>query len=280
LGSYIAGTVGGMTALYLASGMSWDEIKKRLTPGLKNNKFLAYPIKVGDSTQEVGPGGIVLNLMSLATDIGRNANDPKAAADLSFQWLAQKFGPALSTAEAIRTGQNAYGQPQSRVASVMKNFSPIAASRVLQGGGSANLGAKAVSSAASFIGLNSKASSAINDVYELANAFMKDSGLRKETGWKMAPVDEASYTKLRAAVQAGSQSRFNEAYNDLLNTHTEREILNDMKQWKDRGFAGNSKNEHRFRVSLNDYETDLYSQAVSAKKDIYRNYRQMRLEVP
>lgn len=280
LGSYALGLVSTMTGLYVASGMSWDEIKKRLTPGLNNNKFLAYPIKTGNTTQEVGPGGIVLNMVSLGTDMAMNANDPKTVADISMKWLTQKFGPALSTAEAVRTGHDSFGKPVSRAWAVGRNFLPIAAQRVIAGSGSANKPAEAISSAASFIGLNSRTTTPINDVYELANKFLKDSGLRKETGWEMTPVDEASYTKLRSAATSGSQSDFNSAYNDLLKTHTTGEIFEDMEKWFERGFAGTEANEHKFRASLNDYEMGLYRDAQEMKRDIFRSFREMRLDVP
>lgn len=280
LSSYVGGLMATMTGLYLASGMSWEEIRKRLTPGLNNKKFLAYPIKTGNSTQEIGPGGIVLNLVSLATDIGMNANDPKAVADLSGKWLQTKFGPALSTGSALLSGKNAYGQPQSRLKTIGQNFMPIAAQRMLTGATSANKLGSAVSSAASFVGMRSSTSTPLNDIYEIAQEFLKDNDLKKETGWELAPVDEASYTRLRSAASRQDQGDFNDAYEALSKTHTPQEIRSAMKNWFHRGFTGSKANEKQFIASLTDYQLKIYEDALEAKSNIYEAYNEMFSELP
>jgi len=275
MASYLGGMAAMMTGLYLASGMSWEEIRKRLTPGLNNKKFLAYPVKTGTTTQEIGPGGIVLNLASLITDIGMHGNDPKAVADLSAKWLETKFGPALSTTTSLMTGKNAYGQPQSRLSTLGRNFMPVAAQRILGTATSADKVGQSVASAASFVGLRSSTDSPMNDIYELATKFLKDNNLKKDTGWEMVQNDEASLTKLRAAASRGSQSDFNSAYEELRKTHRNQEIQEAMRRWYERGFTNSQRNEARFRNSLNDYERGIYRAARDQKREVYRAFRDM-----
>lgn len=286
LASYAGGLTLLMVASYLAAGMSWEEIRKRLMPGLNNPKFLSYPVKIGGETVEVGPGGIVLNLASLGVDVGITLkDDPKALVSFGMKnplikWLTTKLGPIPGLGRKIATGEDVFGNPVKPVAAVAEMFQPIPVQKAIKLAGSSNKGAALVSGGASFVGLAASKYKASNEVYELAQKFIDEEGLRKSTGWKQVQTDDASYTKLRSAVASGSQKRFNEMYEKLAETHTDAEIRSAMEQWVDRPFTGSDKNEKLFIGSLNDHEFDLYLKAKEERMDAYANFMDMISEVP
>lgn len=291
LGTYAMGAVAGMTGLYLAAGMSWEEIRKRLTPGADNNKFLSFPVKVGDRTIEMGLGGIVIQLVNLMADLGvASVKEPKQLLPWGdknpiMKFLLSKLGPIPGFAKEWATGKDSQGRPSSGPIQAATNLMlPIAAQSPVQRlsgiskGNKASLTMDAVKSAAGFVGIKTRVPSKVSDMHKLADEFLKEKNLKKETGWEMTRNDDPSYSRLRAAAMSGSGSEFRTAYEGLLKTHTKREVYEAMENWLKRGFTGTVKNEGRFYASLSSEEKKLYREAKREKLEVWKAYNRMRRE--
>lgn len=291
LGTYAMGAVAGMTGLYLAAGMSWEEIRKRLTPGADNNKFLSFPVNVGDRTIEMGLGGIVIQLVNLMADLGvASVKEPKQLLPWGdknpiMKFLLSKLGPIPGFAKEWATGKDSQGRPSSGPIQAATNLMlPIAAQSPLQRlsgiskGNKATLTMDAVKSAAGFVGIKTRVPSKVSDMHKLAEEFLKEKNLKKETGWEMTRNDDPSYSRLRAAAMSGSGSEFRTAYEGLLKTHTKREIYEAMEDWLKRGFTGTVKNEGRFYASLSSEEKKMYREAKREKLEVWKAYNRMRRE--
>jgi hypothetical protein len=288
--TYVAGVMGAMTASYLAAGMSWEEIRKRLTPGADNGKFLTFPVPVGGGrTVEIGPGGIVLQLMSLMTDIGRHPTKLTkfGMENPMIEFLSKKLGPVPSLAEEIRTGKDSLGRPSGGLLQAAtkvgipisaQSMASRAAGAVFGGspGSKANFPTEAVRFGAGLAGLRSRIPSKISDMHKLAEDFLKAKNLKKETGWELVRNEEPSYSRLRAAAMGGSDTEFKQAYEGLRKTHSPTEIREGMADWLKRGFTGTVAHEGRFFSSLSADEKNDYREAKREKLKTWRAYNQMK----
>lgn len=281
LGSYAGGAVALMVASYLAAGMKWEEIKKRLTPGQDNRKFLKYPVKIGNDTIEVGPGGIVLSLLNLGTDIATTtATDPKNMVSFGdknpiIKWLTMRLGPAPSMAREVSLGENALGQPIGPIESGLSKFIPIPVQKGFRAAQSSNKRASILSSSASFIGIDSSRARAMAEIHDLAEKFVKDEGLQKDSGWDQVQNEEPSYTKLRGAVAAGSQRKFNQIFEEMSESRADSDIMKAMKRWRDSPFTGSKKAEAMFRSSLTDYQAEVYDAALEERYRAFDEFLEM-----
>jgi len=115
-------------------------------------------------------------------------------------------------------------------------------------------------------------------VQDLANKFVKDNNLKKDTGWELSQVDEPSYSKLRAAASAQNQREFNAAYEGLLKTHKPAEIRKAMDEWVRKGFAGSQQNEEKFRRAMSRDDFQTYMEAKREKKEIHSNFVLMNMQ--
>ncbi len=116
------------------------------------------------------------------------------------------------------------------------------------------------------------AQSATSNIHTLANRFMREQGLKKETGWEQVQTDEASYTKLRQAIRDGDNVRASKVYNDLLKGRTPGQIVRYMKQANKAPFTGNSKAERWFRDSLDAKGMELYQKAREQKQEDFERF--------
>jgi hypothetical protein len=95
----------------------------------------------------------------------------------------------------------------------------------------------------------------------MADRFMRESGLKKETGWEQVQNDEASYTKLRQALRDNDSPRAAGYYKELLQSRSEQDINNSMKLAYQRPFTGNADVERFFIVSLTLPQLEMYEEA-------------------
>jgi len=286
LASYAAGITALMVGSYLLAGMSWEEIRHRLTPGQNNRKFLKFPVKMGEDTVEVGPGGIMLSLLNLGTDMATTtATDPKAMVSFGeknpmIKWLTTRLGPIPSLGRKLATGEDAFGRPTGPFESGVQTITPIPVQKGWQAAQSANKGAGVLSAGSSFLGLDSSRYRAASEIYDLAEKFMKNSGLKKDSGWDMQANDEASYTKLRSAISAGSQRKFNQIHEKMSESRTDRDMIAAMKKWRDSPFTGSEKAEREFRSTLTDYQQDVYELAQEERARVFDAFLDMISNVP
>jgi hypothetical protein len=286
LAKYAAGMTLSMVGAYLAAGMSWEEIRHRLTPGQKNEKFLKFPVKIGDDTIEVGPGGIMLSLMNLGTDVAvTTATDPKKMATMGtdnpfIKWTSSRLGPLPGLARKIATGEDVFGRKTGPVGTALSAATPIAAQKFASAARSSNKAAGAAMAAGAFVGLDTNKVKASTDVYDMAQKFMKSQGLKKESGFDEVANDEPSYSKLRSAVSAGSQSRFNDIYKSMTESRTHKDLLKTMREWRDSPFTGSKHGEKLFRSALTPYQEKLYDQAQDERDRVYEKFLDMMDEAP
>ncbi len=291
LGAFAGGYVSLMVGAYLAAGMDWDEILERLTPGQRNSKFLSFPVKIGNTEQEIGLGNIVIDFISLGVDLGRaGRNDVKGirgketlnplggANNPLTRFVMNKLGPVPGALKELATGKDALGRQANLGTAVTRPILPVGLQSPVQRAlgiappSKADIPAELVKSGSSFIGLRARTTSVLNDVTRKAQDFMSENKYKKETGWEMTQVDGPSYSSLRAAAMSGSQREFNKAYDALLETHTEMEIRDAMEAWSKRGFTGNKKHENEFMESLSDHDLDQYVKAREEKQKIWEDF--------
>jgi len=109
-------------------------------------------------------------------------------------------------------------------------------------------------------------------VRRMAEQFMRESGLKKETGWEQVMTDEQSYTKLRQAIRDGDNVRAKKVYDSLLKGRTPQQIVKYMKQASRAPFTGNSKAEKGFIGSLDDKGIEAYDAARQQMMDDFERF--------
>lgn len=279
LAQYAAGWTTFMVSLYVLAGMSKEEITKRLTPGQNNQKFLKYPVKVGDDTIEIGPGGIVLSMLNLGTDMAvttaTKPGDMVSFKNPALQWMQQRLGPIPSLARKVATGEDVFGRKTGPLQAVTAGTFPIPAQKGYAAAMSSNPYSGAVSAGASFFGLDARKYHAATDVYQMAEDFMKKEGLKKESGFDEVANDEPAYSKLRASVGAESQRKFNQIKASMTESRTDLDLIKNMKKWRNSPFTGNEKAEKLFRASLTPYEEKLYDQAQDDRQRVFDRFLDM-----
>jgi len=278
---YMAAMTAMMTTAYLASGMSKNEIKKRLTPGQKNQKFLKYPVNIGGETLEIGPGGIVLSLLNLTADMGKTAvTDPKNLLSPPWMWLKQRLGPIPSLGEKLYTGKDVFDRSINPFQAAAQSVTPIPIQKGISAAQSSKKGAAIVSAGASFIGLDSNKYKATSEIHDLAQDFARSSGMKKESGFDEVANEHPSYSKLRGAVGAERQGAFNDILKEMEKTRTRPDIRKAMKHWSQSPFTGNKRLESAFRGSLNDYEEKVYLEAQDERDKVYGSFLDMLSKAP
>jgi len=278
---YMAAMTAMMTTAYIASGMSKNEIKKRLTPGQKNQKFLKYPVNIGGETLEIGPGGIVLSLLNLTADMGKTAvTDPKNLLSPPWMWLKQRLGPIPSLGEKLYTGKDVFDRSINPFQAAAQSVTPIPIQKGISAAQSSKKGAAIVSAGASFIGLDSNKYKATSEIHDLAQDFARSSGMKKESGFDEVANEHPSYSKLRGAVGAERQGAFNDILKEMEKTRTRPDIRKAMKHWSQSPFTGNKRLESAFRGSLNDYEEKVYLEAQDERDKVYGSFLDMLSKAP
>jgi hypothetical protein len=97
---------------------------------------------------------------------------------------------------------------------------------------------------------------------------MRREGLSKTEGWKQVQTDEPSYTKLRAALRNGDERGARNIYRALVESnHTPEQIHQAMSLWARRPFTGSNGAEDLFRLSMDDPQRELYSQAQAERME-------------
>ena len=137
-----------------------------------------------------------------------------------------------------------------------------------------------MSAVSSFFGLDSSRYRAANEVYDMAEKFVEKEGLKKESGWDQMQNDEASYTKLRSAISAGSQRKFNQIHEEMSKSRTDKDMIAAMKKWRNSPFTGSEKVEREFRSSLTDYQQGIYEQAQEERSKMFDEFLDMINSVP
>lgn len=118
---------------------------------------------------------------------------------------------------------------------------------------------------------------AASEVSQKAEAFAKETGIKKETGWQQVQTDEPSYSKLRSALRAGDESEAKRQYEALKKTRTETLIFKAMKLAKSRPFTGSKKGENAFIKSLDDRGLEQYQRAVQQRDKEYSQWENFAL---
>lgn len=103
--------------------------------------------------------------------------------------------------------------------------------------------------------------SAPGNVRRMADKFMRESGLKKETGWEQVQNDMPSYTKLREAIRNNDNSRAAKILNDLRKGRSDGQIKRAMRNHSRMPFTGSSKAEKQFLGSLDDKGLEKYQRA-------------------
>lgn len=115
MGSYMGGIIALFGAGALASGMPWEEIRKRLLPSSGN--FLMFPVKLGDKSIEVGFGGIMRSWMRLiGNTIKTSVEHPENWKSFTSEknpfvkWLRGHSSPVVSKAWDLFFGEDYTGE--------------------------------------------------------------------------------------------------------------------------------------------------------------------------
>ncbi len=136
MGSYMVGITATFMAGAAATGMPWEEIKRRLSPTSGN--FLMIPLKVGGKSIEVGFGGIMRSFMRLGgsmlkTSIEHPENWGTLATDKNpiTKWLRGHAAPVPRTALDMFSGKD-YAGEDTDMASFARGNLPLALQSILK----------------------------------------------------------------------------------------------------------------------------------------------------
>lgn len=231
----------------------------------------------------------------LSHDIVRYAETKPKMFDAFAQIGENKLGPWGRVAMVLGTGMNPRGERITTTAGMagaalsQLNPTPISVGSFAQAG--AHAIAPSLVSASQRGAMQRQAfgsgglkiepaQSPTMRVMNMAQDFVKKEGLKKETGWEDTPTDEASYTKLRAALRNGDSQSAKSVFAQLLKTHSERDVNKAMKMWLERPFTGSRANERQFMFALDDKGLDLYNRAKDEKQSLYNAYLEWYLSQP
>lgn len=116
------------------------------------------------------------------------------------------------------------------------------------------------------------ARSAVQEIADKARTWTKANNLQKTTGWMEVPTDEASYSKLRAALRDRDTRGAQKILDALRQTHNDGDIVKAMRLWLRRPFTGSKRAEMAFLRSVEDADRELYSRAQEEKQQEYENF--------
>jgi hypothetical protein len=117
------------------------------------------------------------------------------------------------------------------------------------------------------------ARTAVKQMSDSARKFIKDNNLPTR-GDNYVPTDEASYSKLRRAIDLGDAAQAKRMLAELRKTRTDQQILKEMTQWAKKGFTGSNANERLWLHSLSDDELRIYEAAINQKYDLLQKWEQ------
>lgn len=120
----------------------------------------------------------------------------------------------------------------------------------------------------------------VQRISAMAQHFLKESGLKKETGWVEQQTDEPSYSKFRSALRNGDHKEASKLYQALRGQHTDSQIFHAMKLWKARPFTGSKDAERKFIRSLDDRDLETYSQAQAQRIKEYEQFLDFAMRAP
>jgi hypothetical protein len=128
--------------------------------------------------------------------------------------------------------------------------------------------------------------SARAEMFDLAKRWAKDTGHHKETGWIQEQTDEASYSKLRSAVNRGDESEAKSLYDELRKSHKPQQIRKGMMPFTVvhtpetdtytrhyKPFSGSKRTESAFIRSLTPTQRKTYEKARREQDEAWNKFR-------
>lgn len=124
-------------------------------------------------------------------------------------------------------------------------------------------------------GIKSNLGRTINQqVFSMAQNFVKQNNLQPDTGWESIMTDEPSYSKLRAAIRNGDEGAAEKMLRALKTHRTDDQIIKAMAMSARRPLTGSARNEELFLLSLSPKELEMYHRAMMEKMINYQNFLQ------
>lgn len=107
-----------------------------------------------------------------------------------------------------------------------------------------------------------------------ATKFLQDNNLQNTTVI-MTPTDEPSYANMRHAIEQGDVKGAAEVFKQLEQAKTRSQIFTAMREWSNRPFTGSTKNEVKWKHSLDEGGLAQYRAAIQHKRDVFNEWRDM-----
>lgn len=289
--TFMAGIHALMWGAYTAAGMDNQEKLKRLIPG--GSKYLRFPVKVGSRVIEIGPGGIILDLVKLTGEVvDTSINSPEdfltgGPRNPFIGWFNRKLGPAPAWAkENFITGKDFSGRDTTLLRSTTEKVMPISAQTAYETSRKQELPAAATESAASFLGLQATTRSPASDLREIVDSYLKQGATPKEKAlWKQhrnqQDVFVSDYRPLRDALIHRDLGEARQEYNKLLaikgnSKQSAEKMIDEAMNPKKGTITGMSKEmEKSIKDRMTSAELKIYQDAQNEKELLYELFREI-----
>lgn len=277
----------GLATLFLATQAI--NLMTRGHPTWENNedghKFDAWiPDMHGGDGYFISPLSV---FNELTHDITRMYYTKPTVADAVAQIGYNKLGPMGRFLAVLGTGNTPQGTHTTTTVGRLKEAGkqlvpvPITLGRVAQYAGSKIApgavkqpsGTEIERQAASSLGVKMEpAPSAGLQMFHKTDQFLKDNGLKRDTGYDLTPTDEASYSKLRSALRDGDEVTAKALLKELRKTRTNDDIVKAMHLWATRPFTGSNEKEIMMIQQMSQPDLDLYSKAMIDREHLLTNF--------
>ena len=259
----------------------------------------------GDAWIPVGEGhGLWFSPMSVFGevfhDILRISQTKEKTWDAILQVGFNKLGPIGRMLNVLAHGKNerheeitstagVIGEAAKQVVPVM-GATPISLAPLLKAGGhklapdfiTPNKPGEFYQRMLSSVGFKTQVSeSALRDISDIAHRFVKDNHLTPETGWTEEQTEEASFTKLRAALRNDDMGSAKKLYRELLKGRDADKVYASMKKWSQALFTGSAENERLFlnEITAKPHLGTLYANAMGEKLDLFDKFEKFSMTV-
>lgn len=126
------------------------------------------------------------------------------------------------------------------------------------------------------IGVYATRDTAAMDISKLASEWNLKQG--KPQPPEFIPGDEASYSKLRMALQINNQRYAKQVLTDLLKSRSQQKVAKAMEAYVHHPFTGNRKDDFAFYATLTDLQKKQYGEALKQRKETWEKFRALMAE--
>jgi hypothetical protein len=222
----------------------------------------------------------------IAHDTIRLMETRKRTWDAIMRLGENTLGPMGKLEQVMRTGRDPSGVEPTTTAGVLKSAGeqlapiPISAGPIMRGVAHA-VAPNMVSpirpvelarAGLTYAGIKSEIGRTdLQKAQQNANDWKEKEG-RAEHQMEMVPTDEASYSKLRAAIRNMDEASARHLLEQLRKHHKDDDIVKAMKMWSVRPLTGSKQNEEDYKLTMDEKDMEIYHRAMLKKAEEYNDF--------